>query len=326
MPDIFTPMDEFLRAAPHNVLASILGGGQTAPTMSAQPSTTTGNGGTATAAPSGQISVAGPSPRVGLGAERAGRLGEAQPTFATETTIKVVDKESKLPIPLAAVSTADGYDIGITDARGQVKSTDVPSGQQTIVVDAEGYESVEKPLYISPPSRFQQKASATIEMSFLELAAEAGEGVVPGAGAEQPPSQPPSQPPAGYEGGGYYGGGGGYGGGAPTYTPPTYEAPSYGGPSYQAPPAAAAPSYPALPALPGLPTLPGPPDLGYLQGLLLLPLTTIQTVMAVPPALPVAGGGQVGIYGKTRREILGYCPAGRSVPGYVMARGGCRRK
>ena len=325
MPDIFSPLDELSKLAPHNVLASIMGGGQTAPTMRAQPSTTTGNGGTATAAPSGQISVAGPSPRVG--AARYERLGEAQPTFATETTIKVVDKDSKLPIPLASVSTADGYDIGITDARGQVKSTDVPSGQQTIVVDAEGYESVEKPLYISPPSRFQQKASATIEMSFLELAAEAGEGVVPGAGAGEGAGAGAGivteQPPAGYEGGGYYGGGYQQ---PPSYQPPTYEAPSYGGPSYQAPPAAAAPSYPALPALPGLPTLPGPPDLGYLQGLLLLPLTTIQTVMAVPPALPVAGGGQVGIYGKTRREILGYCPAGRSVPGYVMARGGCRRK
>jgi hypothetical protein len=224
-----------------------------------------------------------------------------------QATIKAIDGETKLPIGGAAVY-ADDYPVGITDSRGKLVTSDIPVGKRILSVDAIGYDLAEKEIVIPAPSRMPQKFNYDFELTFIEIPEE-----VSGAGAatSEAVSSAAEQAAAvtGYEGGAYFGGE--YGGGAPTY-----QAPSYGAPVYNAP------SYPAQPTQPTAPSVGAPPlpPIDWLQQFLLLPFTTIQKAFNVP----MVAGGQISLFGKPRREILGYCPAGRTASraARAMTKGG----
>lgn len=277
MADVLAPFDNVLKVAPHNLLATIMSGGQV---IAVTPSIDNSGKQTTAAATasslSGQLRVEpGPSPgRVsgaGMGHGATSGLG-ADVKFPQNTIIKVVEKTSKVPIPDAAVFV-DGMPptYAVTDAKGTMNTSDLSSGKHTVSVDAFDFESGEKEIYVAEPSGFPKTVNVTIELSMLPAELEEGAAAGEEAAAE-------AQQQAEQYGGGYYGGG--YGSQQPpTYTPPTYEAPSYGAPSYGAPGYGGyTPQQPAQ----GLPQLPLPP-LDWLQQFLLLPFTTIQSAMSVGP-------------------------------------------
>jgi hypothetical protein len=235
------------------------------------------------------------------------------------TKVIVIDSQTKLPVPNAAIYYDQSNNLGVTDPQGTLSSEVIPAGNHTITVDALGYDLATQDIYVSPPSSAFNTKVYNVSIKYLgELptgGGEGGGGGIGGGGGEG-------------GGGGITGGGEGAGGGGgttvitnpPTYTtPPSYEAPSYGAPSY------GGPSYggqayqpPSQPAQPGL----AMPPIEWLQQFLLLPFTTLQTIFSAPPAMPQAPamnmGGQIAVYGKPRREILGYCPAGRVAPAMMQ--------
>jgi hypothetical protein len=211
-------------------------------------------------------------------------------------TIKVIDKETKLPISGVAVYS-DDFPVGVTNVKGKLETSELPAGKHILSVDAVGYDLAEKEIITPPPNRMMQKFNYDFELSFIEMPEELpGAGELPAAG--ELPSGDTGITTPGYDGGGYYGGGGGYGGGAPTYQAPSYGAPVYNAPSYPtAPPAQQAPSA----------GFPGLPPIDWLQQFMLLPFSTLQKAFS----MPMSSGGQIALFGKPRREILGYCPAGK---------------
>jgi len=290
------------------------GGGTTSKTAAASGATTEGttektNGGTT----GGTILVAGGPTYGGMGsrgrADAAGGRGD-ELKIPQQIKFKVTDKETKLAIPDAAISYDDGTILGATDYRGEFKTSDIPQGNHLVAIDAMGYDLYEQEVYVSPPAFNVPPKDYKIELSFLGELPGLGEGepYTPPTEPYTPPTEPYTPPTGGYEGGGGGYGGGGYGGGgapsyeAPSYQAPSYGAPSYGGPSYQQPPPQTAPQAPS-----GLPL----PPIEYLQQFFLLPFTTLQSVFSTPPPAPgpLPKGGQIAVYGKPRREILGYCPA-----------------
>jgi DNA polymerase-3 subunit gamma/tau len=240
-----------------------------------------------------------------------GGPGREEFKIPQQIKFKVTDKETKLAIPDAAISYDDGTILGATDYRGEFKTSDIPQGNHLVAIDAMGYDLYEQEVYVSPPSFNPPPKDYKVELSFLGELPGVGEGTTPPTEPYTPPTEPYTPPTGGYEGGGGGYGGGGYGGGgapsyeAPSYQAPSYGAPSYGGPSYQQPSAPPAQTAPQAPS--GLPL----PPIEYLQQFFLLPFTTLQSVFSTPPPAPgpLPKGGQIAVYGKPRREILGYCPA-----------------
>jgi len=293
MADLLAPFDVALKAAPHNLLATIMSGGQViavAPSIDNSGKQTTA---AATASSSsGQLRVEpGPSPgRVsgaGMGHGATSGLG-ANVKFPQTTNIKVIEKTTKVGIP-EAVIFIDGIPYSTTDSDGKLDGiTDLSAGKHTISVDALDFESGEKEIYVAEPSGYPKTVNITMELSVIptELPGteEAGAGAGAGTAAEEAAAA--AQEQAQQYGGGYYGGGYGYQQ-PPSYQPPSYEAPSYGAPSYGAPSYGGPTGAPQQPAQ-GLPQLPLPP-LDWLQQFLLLPFTTIQTAMS---ATPMSRGGR----------------------------------
>lgn len=279
--DIFGPLDVALKAAPHNVLATMLSGGQV---VAIQPTSTSGSSGpgAVTTTPYGGTSgisvAAGPSPaRAGLGIRETGTAsGRPEVKFPQTVNIKVVEKSSKVPIPDAAVSV-DGIPFAVTDAKGIVSTSDLSSGKHTISVDSLEFESGEKEIYVAEPSGFPATVNYTVELAVLPTELSSAEEA--GAGGLEEAVEEAGEA-AGEAAGGYYGGGYGYQQ-PPSYQPPSYEAPSYGAPSYGAP-SYGGPGYQPQQPAQGLPALPLPP-LEWLQQFLLLPFTTIQSAMSIGP-------------------------------------------
>lgn len=281
MKDVLEPFDVALKAAPHNLLAAIMSGGQV---IAVAPSTDVSGKSTtpaATASSSGGLSIpsgVSPAREAGMGHGAASGLG-ADVKFPQNTIIKVVEKTSKVPIPDAAVFV-DGMPptYAVTDAKGTMNTSDLSSGKHTVSVDAIDFESGEKEIYVAEPSGFPKTVNVSIELSMLPAELEEGAAAEEAqAAAEEAAAEAQAQAQQ-YGGGGYYGGG--YGSQQPpSYQPPSYEAPSYGAPSYGAPGYGGyTPQQPAQ----GLPALPLPP-LDWLQQFLLLPFTTIQSAMSVGP-------------------------------------------
>ena len=325
--DIFAPLDVLNRMAPHNVVASILTGGQipgdtgnttpssgqgkvggVQPGAAGRTSGVGGQGGGAGGTSSGQGTASGGASTSGLkvvsvsgpiGARPSAGAGPGtRPDIKIPQTTKVIvtDSQTKLPVPNAAIYYDQNNNLGVTDPQGTLSTESIPAGNHTITVDAVGYDLATQDIYVSAPSTGFNTKVYNIGVKYLgELPTGGGEGGGGGGGTT---------------GGGTTGGGttgGGEGGGTtiittpPTYTtPPSYEAPSYGAPSYGAP-SYGGPSYggpsgqaPSGQAPAGLPM----PPLEWLQQFLLLPFTTIQTIFSAPPPLPqtpmTSGGPFIG--------------------------------
>lgn len=241
-----------------------------------------GGGSTGSSAgPSGGIYVISEQPS-GLGTTTTGGPRH-EITFPSTATIKVIDKETKLPVVGAAVYS-DDFPVGITDTRGKLVTSELPVGKHVLSVDAVGYDLAEKEIVTPQASRMMQKFNYDFEVSYIEMpgdetASEAASAASEAAStaAEQAAAAQAAAAASEYAGGGYFGGS--YGGGAPNYGAPSYGAPTYNAPSYPtAPPAQQAPSAGALPL----------PPIDWLQQFMMLPFTTIQRAFNVP----MAGAGR----------------------------------
>jgi hypothetical protein len=320
--DIFAPLDILNQMAPHNVVASILTGGQIpGDTGNTTPSsgqgktggaqlgaagrtsgvggqgagaggTSSGQGTSTSGAKVASVSVSGPigaRPSAGAG---HGTIPDIKIKIPQTTKVIVTDSQTKLPVPNAAIYYDQNNNLGVTDPQGTLSTESIPAGNHTITVDALGYDLYTQDIYVSQPSGAFNTKVYNVSIKYLgDLPTDGGIGGGNGGG----------------NGGGIGGGnGGGNGGGTtiittpPTYTtPPSYEAPSYGAPSYGAP-SYGGPSYggpsgqaPSGQAPAGLPM----PPLEWLQQFLLLPFTTIQTIFSAPlamPQAPMTQGGRCG--------------------------------
>lgn len=237
--------------------------------------------------------MAGPSVTAGPGPEEY--------KIPQTTIFKVIDKETKLGVPDAAIYY-NGTALGITDYKGELKTQALPKGKRMISVDAMFYDLYEMEVYTTPPSARAITRTYNIELSYLAGPPTTVPPTEPPTEPYYPPTEPyypPSepyyppttyQPPPTYE--------------APVYEAPSYGAPGYGGPSY-GPPAYEAPGYQPPTTAPQLPTPPLPP-IEYLQQLLVMPFTTLQTIfMATPPPpapTPMSIGGDTMLDDRT--EII----------------------
>jgi hypothetical protein len=218
-----------------------------------QPAQQAGTGGGGTAPPGGVALIGAPGP-----VAETTRGPERPLTFPPQATVKVIDKDTKLPVVGAAVYY-DSVPVGITDSKGKFATNEIPAGRHTLSVDAIGYDVAEKEISMPAPSRSPQSFNYDFEVSYIEMPGEAP--------VEVPaPTEPVTVPAYEYPS---------YGAGAPVY-----EAPSYGGPTYGAP---QQPAQPALPALPALPTLPQLLPIEYFQQLFMLPFIPAQMALGSLP-------------------------------------------